>query len=102
MPVAPYVVPARPETSYPEVRVSAIQITQRGVGSPLVISYQIDRYRVADGVPEDAPAGSQLSGNVQKGLATVLADPELAAAIQTVTAFCVGEAVAAGLLTASE
>lgn len=102
MSVAPFVVPASDRAEYPEVRVSALSITQPGVGLPLVVSFQIDRYRVVNGVADDAPAASRVSGTVQKGLAAVLADPALAQAIETVTGFCVTEAVAAGLLTATQ
>lgn len=102
MPVSPYVVPARDRTEYPEVRVSALSLTQRGVGQPLTISYQIDRYRVTEQGAEDAPAGSTASGTVQKGLSTLVSDPELVKAIEVITSRCVVEAVAAGLLTPKE
>lgn len=101
MSIAPLVIPARPETTYDQLRVSGLSITQRGVGQPLVISYQIDRYRVVNGVPEDAPAGT-VSGNVQKGMAAMLASPEMAQAIVTINEWAVAEAVAAGLLTVTE
>lgn len=98
MPVNPYVVPARPEVSYPETRVSVLSVTQQATGGPLVVSYQIDRYRIVGGVPEDAPGG-RVSGNVQVSMATALANPDLAAALLAINNFAVAEAVRAGLLT---
>lgn len=101
MPVAPYVVPARPQTVYDQVRVSALSITQSAAGAPLVVSYQIDRYRDRpDGTPEDAPnGGGRVSGSVQIGVPALFADAATAQAVAAITARAVAEAVAAGLLT---
>lgn len=103
MPLAPYIVPARTETAYDQVRVSALSITQPRAGAPLVVSYQIDRYRdLPDGSPEDAPnAGGRVSGSVQIGIPALLADSATAQAVAAITAKAVAEAIAAGLLVAT-
>lgn len=99
MPIAPLIIPARPQTEYPYTRVAALSVTQRTVGGPLVISYQIERYAVIDGVPVDAPAGTGVGGNLQIGLAAVAGNESLAAALVAVNEFAVAKAVEAGLLT---
>jgi hypothetical protein len=98
MSVTPYTVPARDRTEYPETRVSVLSVTQVHTGGPLVVSYQIDRYRLVDGVPEDAPGG-RVSGNVQIGMAAAMQDPQLASALLAINTFAVTEAVKAGLLS---
>ncbi len=97
MSVKPYIVPARSETQYPETRVSVLSVTQVSAGGPLVISYQIDRYRLVNGLPDDAPGG-RVSGNIQIGMAAVAENQALAAALIAVNQFAVEQAVLAGLL----
>lgn len=101
MPVKPYTVPARAAAVYDQVRVSALSLSQPGgAGSPLVVSYEISRYRdLGNGATEDAPnRGGTVSGNVQLGVASLFADAALAQAIAAITGRAVAEAVAAGLL----
>ena len=99
MPVDPYIVPARPETQYPETRVSVLSVTQQSTGGPLVVSYQIDRYRIVGGIPEDAPVGGRVSGNVTMALSVALQNQSLAAALLAINQFAVAEAIRVGLLT---
>lgn len=97
--IAPLIVPARDRTEYPHTRVSALSVTQRTVGGPLVISYQIERYAVIAGVPVDAPTGTGVGGNLQVGLASLASNKALAAALVAVNEFAVVKAIEAGLLT---
>lgn len=93
--LAPVVIPANEEPTFDTPRVSRFAITQDGVGKPVKISYTLARYSEDHG---DAPKETEVTGNTQKSLAEVMANPELAAAIAAVTGFCVAEAIEAGLV----
>src|SRR5262245_9430030 len=90
-------VPARPEITFDRVRVLSLNVSQNGgVGTPVKATYRLARFAIRDGVVHNGGPALVIAGEKTLSMDAIGADADLVAAIEKITAVCIGDALEKG------